>query len=195
MATLYEYYTDHNTAFGINSSIIVCGQTFTPQITHTAYSLMLLLYTSASGTGGTLKVSLQATTGGVGSEEPVAPDLCSKSLDCSGISQDSGNPEWVEFVFTTTPTLTSGIVYAWRVARTSGTKSFGLKQDSTSPTYTRGHHCSGVYVGGNDIWSVYTTRDQVFKEYGESVFAPPTDIVTYKRLVAAAADTIWYEDI
>ena len=50
----------------------------------------------------------------------------------------------------------------------------------------------------SNIVIVYRDRDNSF--YGEinlngEEFAPPYDVITQKRMVAAAANTIWYEDI
>jgi len=48
-----------------------------------------------------------------------------------------------------------------------------------------------IYRNAENSWYGEINLDWL----GGTAFAPPYDSITYKRLVAAAADTIWYEDI
>jgi len=98
-----------------------------------------------------------------------------------------------------------------------------LRSNNVDADYTRGHYCSRA--GGGGSWYKDTDKDFYFEEWsattkfeyydtggttwnglhGDAMYAqtftpqfnfnPPADIVTYKRLVAAGNNTVWYEDI
>lgn len=79
--------------------------------------------------------------------------------------------------------------------------SDGTEESTTTFKSAKVDSISFAGESGDDVVIVYRNADNSW--YGEinldwlggTGFAPPYDMVAYKRLVAAAADSIWYEDI
>lgn len=59
------------------------------------------------GSPGTVTVSIRATSGGL----PTGPDLCAGTTNGNTLTTNT-NGEWRRIQFTTTPTLSNGVVYA-----------------------------------------------------------------------------------
>lgn len=203
MATLFE-----NATFAWAGITRNCGgnqwiaMTFTPQTTHNITSVILAL--GSDGSTGTITVSIRATDG---SGKPTGADIDGVTGTTNGntlpvLGWPTPAPEEREITFSAPISLTAGVKYAIVVrAQTTTT----LWQTIVSDVYANGNHTSSGNVGGN--WDADVTRDNWFKEYGNLpyVFSPPVASVAgsaspnliqaIKRLVAAAANTFWYEDI
>lgn len=190
MPTKYESYDSGSTGSTTVYDANKVFQTFTPSISHTAYSVKLNLWRLFSGTFN-MKVSIYAVDG---DSHPIDSALCSKVLDVSSVTTDSGNADQIEFIFTTNPVLSSGTEYAITAEEDSSSGSIRLfvERDDTSPTYTDG---IGGYGSSGSWFTFVPDVDYHFEDWGEPSFKPPSDMVTIRRLVAAAANKIWYEDV
>lgn len=171
MATKYQYYdTGYDHSSGIYNTHKEF-QTFTPSEDHFAYSVKLYLYYLV-GTTGTfdMKVSIYAVDD---DNKPTGSALCSKVLDVSSITDDSQDPDWVEFIFTTNPVLLADTKYAiaGEEDSRSANKQIKVCRDRSSPTYAGGKAGYG-YVG---YWFFYSSPegDLLFQDWGNPV--PPVN--------------------
>jgi len=193
MATLYDYY---NTG-GNNHSIFVqnrqVAQTFTASENYTISSLKLKIYRDALWTPVPtidLKVEIQGT------DENGHPDgnvLASATIAYANIPVTTA--DWEEIAISCD--LTNGEKYAIVLYHTpdndiSVNYHCYWRVDSTSPIYTGGNYEYSNNDGGT--WAS-TGSDFMFEVWGQLTFRPPNDVVTLRRLVAAANNKIWYEDI
>ncbi len=160
------------------------AQTFTPQITHPIYSIKMRFF--RIGTPGTVTISIKATDS---SGHPTGDDLCSATFDGDALGTSGSGAAAKEVVFGTNPILTAGLKYAI-VIRSADPWSDQVVNWLHADTYVNGNIETSVDSGSS--WSS-TTNDFWFEEY--DILTPPVDIVTVRRLVAAANSKIWYEDI
>jgi len=161
------------------------AQTFTASISYNISSVKLKLY--RTGNPNTITVSIRAVDG---SGHPTGADLTSGTTDGNTLTGGTSG-EWREITFGSSYGLTSGTKYAIVI------------RCAPDPAHTAGwrRNSAGAYTGGNyesstDTGSSWTTSsgiDFVFETYGVGGGAP-TDKVYQKQLVAAAFDSIWYED-
>ena len=186
MATLYENYNTGDNGgrwFRDTNSDQEC-QTFTPSVSFTI--TYIKAYLQKVATGGVVTASIHATDG---AGKPTVAVLCSGTYDASGIT----GTEWVTITFGSSYVLNAGTKYA--LVLSSDGWGFNWRY-STVAGYANG---SRVYSTDNgSSWTVDTTDDFMFETWGDPAFSPPSsgpDITQIKRLVAAAANTIWYEDI
>ncbi len=192
MATLIDYYnTGDDGADLLSTSTEWLAQIFKASSSYKMESVKLLFF--RSGSPGNITVSIRAAEeDGIvaGRYRPTEGDLVAKTI--SGTSFADTTKMWVEFTFAAPYSLTSGTRYAivLRIADDGG----GLMQwyqDGSSPTYTDGNRSRSTNSGST--WNSLTTLDFMFEVY--SNLNPPADIVIVKKLVAAAANKIWYEDV
>jgi len=183
MATKYEYYSSGADASHGSYETYICGQTFTPQITHNITSVKL--HVKKQGTLTNVTVEIYATS----SSLPTGSALCSKAVDGSGWSADDW--AWVEWEFSTNPELTAGVVYAIVISGTGydATDCPLWQYDGSSPTYTRGNFVRNVNDGG---WEPFVSGDFYFEEYGDLITIP-VDKTYSKKLIAVGTDEVWYE--
>lgn len=195
MATKYQYYSAGDDWRSIISSTSqLLGQTFTIVTTHLINYAKIKLY--RIGTPGTLTLQVRTTSGG----EPTSTVLTSGTTDGDTLTEDTGG-EWRQINFSSAVELASGTKYALVLSAPSadGSNKVAWRYDSGDASYTGGQNCNST--DGGSTWTITdefygdgTTYDNMFEEWGVA-FAPPVDIVTYKRLVAAAKNTFFYEDI
>jgi len=160
MATKYEYYdsggdSDH----ACHSTNYVLAQTFTPSTTHFIYSVKIYAK-KAAGSPGNVTVSIQGVDG---SNHPDGNDLCSKVLSADGWS---GSNEWHEFIMTTNPELSNGVMYAVVVEGTDGDSSNYIRwhYDNADASYAGGS-MEESHDGGSS-WITQTGDDAYFEEWG-----------------------------
>ena len=162
--TLYEYYDT-----GDDSSASVVGvtwrtQTFTVGTVganedHDITSVKLLLY--RSGSPGTVTVSIRATDR---DGKPTGSDLTNGETD--GDTLPTGSPyEWREITLKSCQ-LRAKTKYAIVVRAPHGDviNCIYWRGDRTSPTYTGGS--AGTSSDSGSTWTMDTTTDYLFEEYG-----------------------------
>lgn len=191
MATRYEYYNTGDTLGSGFQAANWRAQTFTTVDGFKITSVKLLVF--RTGSPGTVTVSIQGVDG---SNKPDGSDITGLSVtdDPSGYTTSSSG-EWIEYTFPSTFALSATTRYAI-VARAAGgdvSNRVSWRADSSSPTYTNGEILTSGDSGSS--WTALSSIDALFETWGNPLFSPPVDIVAYRRLVAAASDTIWYEDI
>lgn len=207
MALQESYYNlaSSDTYPGVTDNDDWVAQTFTPSVSHQLSKVNLFFtYSSGSSRSGNIVVSIKATDG---SGKPTGANLISKTLAANTVTAIYPIHEWVEFVFPSTITVTAGVTYAI-VCNTVGGDT------GTDGLYWQiGFAAGGEYQGGQlwesgdggSTWSDESITDAWFGEYDD--FDPPgsggypgqlyggPDITSVRKLVAAAANTIYYEDI
>ena len=132
--------------FGNGFPISYFGQTFT---TVGATSLSKIMFpvsgdTDGSWTGGTIKVDIYATSGGVPTGSPVAS---SQTINLVGNLSTDGTFNDFEFVFSTPVSLSASTVYAAVLIVDS------ITEDSGGFWFVRvGSTATSVYAGGSVYW-------------------------------------------
>ncbi len=194
MTTLYENYTESSSGGGANAATTTrVGQSFTPQLSYTITSVKLNMY--KIGSPGTLTVYIKATDG---AGKPTSSVLASGTYNANTIT-DGHPPEWIEISLGAGVLLTSGIKYAlyYKLSNPDVNNSTRHTADETSPTYTGGSFISST--DGGSSWTVSASVDLLFETWGNasSAYFTPAgpDTTMVKKLVAAANNKIWYENI
>lgn len=209
MAVLQSY-TDYSTYVTVNSSTTRYAQTFE----HTSSFLLesIDLYMARNGSPS---VSIVCAIYAVdGSNHPTGASLEASSRTKTQIGFGTG---FKNFPFAGTLELSGSTTYAFVTYCTGISFGGDYRQyyDGTSPTYAEGNYLNSTNSGST--WTPDTNRDFTFKINGtetggvsvepspvtmvftaaasHTVFIPPIDQVTTRRMVAAADNTIWYEDI
>jgi len=193
MATKLEYYTANlGTASQINSTN-KAAQTFSHSSTFTPVYVKVLA--SRQDLPGNLHVGIQAVDE---SGNPDGNDIFSGYA--SGDDWTEYPPgEWVTVTFTSPIELAADTTYALVFTAPDAVggdpaKGINLWNDFSGATYP-----NGDYFWYSGSWAKTTGRDFGFELWGdEYVFTPPNsgpDITQIKRIVAAANNKIWYEDI
>lgn len=173
------------------------AQSFTPSVSFTIYYIKFLMY--RTGSPGTITVELKVTDG---DGKPTGSILASGTTNGNTLTTDSGG-EWREITFSVPYTLSFGIKYIIIAHARDGVYAnrAHILVDASSPTYSGGNR---VYFVSGPAWYVDVNKDLMFETYDG--FNPPSwnnagvgigdnNMVTFKRLVAAANSKIWYEDI
>ena len=149
-----------NAMFGVNWG----AQLFTPSTAHTITKVRLLLRRQgASGTPGTITVSIRNTT----NNRPSGGDLASGFSDGNTLTTN-GAGEWREITFGGGTDLVANTRYAIIVRVTSGDTNNSLRwrDDSSSPTYAGGQWENSTDSGSN--WNIVSGNDMMFEEWGVS---------------------------
>jgi hypothetical protein len=134
-----------------------------------------------------LLVKLYATDG---NGLPTGETLATGSFDEESLNLDTYN--WKEVELTPHIQLTSGNKYAISVEPENTLTNIVEWAGLVLGTYSGGNH---VYWS-DSIWVNDVGSDLSLQIWGDSyVFSPPDDIVTYKRLVAAAKNSFFYESL
>lgn len=181
MATLKDYYNTDDNGEQIMYGVLWEAQTFTASANYNIGSVKLKLWRFT--TPGTITISIRATDG---SGQPTGTDLVSGTTNGNTLTSSSPG-EWREITFSVPYSLTSGDKYAIVVRATS------------SAIYWRNSMVAG-YANGNReesgdsglSWTARTIQDFMFETYAAVLISP---VITYKRLVVAGNNEIWYEDI
>ena len=191
MATLQDYYNVNDDSFIKAYADEEPAQIFTASAAYTVYSIKVLIYKIGSPPGNT---SIRIW----GTDEDGLPSgpITSKSFSAATLTSNSAG-EWREAVFTFPPTLISGTKYAIRVMGGSSMdvdNCVAWRVDETSPAYSGGNRAHSTDNTVN--WTAYPDDDFMFEV--RSILDYPVsgpDITQVKKLVAAAANKIWYENI
>jgi len=186
MAVVDSYITGDDSAVSQNASSVHVVQTFTPLIGATLTDMRVLIY--RVGSPGTCSLGLYTT------DADGEPDIWLGGIGFNGnaITTDTAG-QWKTVVFA--EHLDANTKYALRLSGgDNASNNINWRCDSTS-IYTRGERLHSTDSGAS--YTHYPTQTFMFEINGDFdyVFSPPVDVITYKRLVAAAADTFWYEDI
>jgi len=168
------------------------AQTFTASSTYTATAVSVNC--SVFSQPGTFTGGIYATDGG---GKPTGVALATFSIV---ITAETTSPTW-STISTLSPSisLTSGVKYALVIDGTADEIFYWYTDDDSSvDRYAGGEPF--VDLGAGAGWVARSSPNQTdhsFRVYSGAayVFTPPVDIVTYRRLVGAAEDAIWYEDI
>jgi hypothetical protein len=189
MSSLQDSYSTGYDNFSNFYSSTWLAQTFTPSSNYVCDSIKLYLYLNW-GTPSDVTVSLRATDE---NGKPTGADLVSTTIDCSELGYLA---EWKEAIFSSPYNLVSGTKYAIVVRHLSVDGIIEWLGDFSSPTYTGGTWCRSTDSGS--IWAKNSGQDFYFQTYGTDFLdfsANESSFVTYRRLVAAGNNTIYYEDI
>lgn len=174
MTTKYEFYDSGGDAnidcYGANSIIM---QSFTPSLAHTITKVSLYLQ-RVEGSNGDVVVSIKATDV---DGKPTGSVLCSKALDAINIGTSYA---WIDFIFSSPADLAANTKYAILITYLLGnsTRHIHWRTDATSPTYAGGSY--GFSNNAGSTWTLDTSRDMMFEEYGD----PPTYAPTVETLPA-----------
>lgn len=156
-STLKDSYTtgaDGGAATYLNAWI---AQTFTASSSYSIGSCVL--YLKRVNNPGTFTVGVYATS----SSKPTGSALTIGTIDGNTLSTDYA---WVDIIFTTSVSLTSGTEYALVCdARSSpdNTQGVYVGYDGSSPSYATGAYC--LSTNGGSTWTQYTNYDLQFKTY------------------------------
>jgi len=193
MAILQIYYNTGEDGFG---DVIRPGnwrtQTFTTVAAYTISSVKLFLYRMVAGADGVITVSIRAVD--VATGKPTGDDLASGTFNRDILTIDTAG-EWKEITFDTAYFLQATTQYAIVVGPAVGTGDTYWRSDTTGDPYPDGTRNWSTDAGST--WGTPSTnQDYLFETWGDSyIFTPPSDIITYKRLIAVANNKIWYEDL
>jgi len=185
---VYEYYiTGDNGDQVINDATDAMAQTFTPSASHTITSVRLkLLRGGATGTPGTVTVTIHATSGG----EPTGAALATGTIDGDTFALSPGSFQTI--TFTAGANLTVNTKYAIKITcvGASSVSTVHWRVDSTG-TYTGGNQ---LYSTDGTTWTPTTGYDYMFEERGDPWFSalPSMGQKVNKQLVAASQFEIWY---
>ncbi len=169
------------------------AQTFTASGVYFCTSIKLWMY--RTGTPGTITVELRNAVPGV----PVEPGV---TIHVSGTTNgntltDSSVGEWREIVFSAPFQVASGTDYAIVVHAASAnnsTNKIHVWSDGSTPG------AAGDFTISSDLGSSWldfsASFDLYYEVWGEGAIPPSSgpDITQIRKLVAAAANTILYED-
>jgi hypothetical protein len=142
------------------------AQSFTPEFTHTIYSLKVKLQKFTSPTGN-IQAFIYATSGGL----PTGAALCaSGTLDASTVS--TSKTEYT-FTFSTNPSLTGGTQYMFVLTCTGGNESNYIyvysNYNSSVDPYAGGEVRSWIYyfaANYTDMYFIeYDSADTVYESY------------------------------
>ncbi len=190
MSVLAQYYNTGDDDFELQYSVTGSkeeAQTFTASQNYTMVTWKFLIY--RIGLPGTVSFQLYTT------DENGHPDTPIFARGFGGNTLTT-NPagEWKEITITSFGAITSGTKYAIIIAGGDDPSDCVVwRKDGSSSTFTGGDRVGSVDDGAN--WTTYAGEDFMFEIYADSLFAPPSDKVTIRRLIAAAANKIWYEDV
>ena len=200
MATLeIECATGDTTAGDITDSwgegYAMC-QIFTTVGSFDLDSVAMKMYKTAGATSA-FQVYVVSLTGGepplLGTPEFTAATLANVYGDTNDLGTDTGGA-WVTFDLSgDSVTLAATTQYAIVVAYSNGPGVIHWRYDTTG-TYTGGKamHFQADPASWNDyVGSV----DAMFRVYSITGFSPPAGRATVRRLIGAANDALWYEDV
>ncbi len=159
------------------------GQTFLTSASYDIKSVKLRLTNPAIGTG-TLTIGVYAVDG---SGFPTGSALVQTTFDLSTMSLGE---TWYEFIFPSSALLANATTYCIVLETSDNTENVAWDK-GTGGIYTDG---KTVRIIDGGAWgNAGTDYDLIFETYDN--FSPPVDYNTIRRLVAAAANKIYYEDI
>jgi hypothetical protein len=188
MAEINGYYGSDNGQVESYGDTIWLAQTF---YSNAALITDVSVLVYREGSPSTCIVSIYSTSGG-------EPDTALTSFGFNGntLTTDTDG-EWKTFTFGGGGLSVASGLYAIVLRATGGdaSNSLHVRARLTSGGFPTGSRWHSTDTGST--WTEYPNDDFVFKLYGsyEYVFEPPSGRPTTKRLIAAAASAIWYEDL
>jgi hypothetical protein len=193
VAAKYEYYDagdDWRRLFG--GALTGSAQTFTLSASHKITKVVLKLY--RVGSPGTISVSIQGVDG---NGKPDGTSVSTGTLDGDTLTTNSDGT-WYD-VTMSSALLVTGTQYAIVAFALSGDDDnrVGWRTDSSAASYSGGSYYSTT--DGGTTWDIVATSDYMFEEWGNP-FNPPVatglnNMLTVRRLVAAARNKFFYEDV
>lgn len=192
MATLQIYYNSGEDGFGgVVRPANWKAQTFTTLMGFSIESVKLFLYRMAAGSDGVITVSIKAVD--VATGKPTGGNLASGTFNRDTLTIDTAG-EWKEITFGSAYSLVAATKYAIVVAPAVGTGDTYWRNDTTGNPYSDGSHTWSTDTG--TTWGTPSVNgDYLFETWGILTGVSLSDVITYKRLVAAGNNEIWYEDI
>lgn len=188
MSVLAQYYNTNDDNFIKQYDVEEVAQTFTASENYTVTSIKVKIF--RAGSPGTVSIGIYAT------DESGHPSTHLSSVGFNGntLTTDTAG-EWKEVTLGGGgQAIISGTKYAIRISGgDSGSVYVGWRVDSAGATFTDGNREHSTDNGDN--WTAYTDEDLMFEVWADSLFSPPTDYITIRKLVAAANNKIWYEDV
>lgn len=172
MTTRYQYYNTgddaYDSCFGSNWKC----HTFTTVYAHEITSVKLYCRRTTTGQIGNFYVKIKATDG---AGKPTGADLASVSVPNNSFPLTL---TWREFTFPTPDNLNAATKYAicYYAELNNNDKRIEVRKDSTSPTYPGGSN--GYSWDGGSTWTMDTTCDTLFEEWGNPIVELPT-VVTH----------------
>ncbi len=187
MAVLAQYYNTGDDGFEQQYGDKDEAQTFTASQNYSLTSMKFLIY--RIGTPGTVSLGLWTT------DENGHPDVAIVGLGFNGntLTTDPAG-QWKEVTFFSAQAITTGTKYAIVISGGDDASNCVVwRKDGSSATFANGDRTGSVDNGVN--WITHSGEDFMFELWTDFLFAPPSDKVTIRRLVAAAANKIWYENV
>lgn len=187
MATLQD---SHDSTGGANPYSVYgvnkVGMTFTAGDNYAIESVEIYAKREGAAPGNAV-LSLYATSGGLPTGEAL------KNIG-AGANGWSTSYAWRTFAFASTVDLTKDTMYALVLEVATGDETNSVEWESTLLNQYAG---GGALLWVVDAWDSFPDEDLGFKTYGEAIytFTPPPGGPTKKRLVAAAASALWFEDV
>jgi len=190
MSILRQNYTTGQDSNSTIQGIAWFAQTFTPSVSHIIDQVALYIYKS-----GTPPAALVISIQGVDDNgRPDGSEIAAGTIAASAVADSYS---WVTCVLNSTASLATNTTYSIVVScpAADGTHNYKWGVDTTSPTYTNGKACYSIN-SGTTWYDSAGPSDFLFKEYGEYNVAAgiPTDKIYSKKLIAVAANQLWYED-
>lgn len=185
--TEYESYTTgDNGSHAIYGTTYWEAQNFTITTAHIIKQVSVKVY--RIGSPGDLTVEIYNTDA---SGFPEGGLIGTGTVDGDTFTTDNGG-SWEDVDLTTTAFLASGTKYAMVLKASDG--------DNSNAVYWR-WDSSGSYSGGiafhstdeGSSWSNWTGYDYLFKDLGDLISIPTTDVYSTKKLVAAGGLQVYYE--
>lgn len=143
------------------------------------------------GTPGSCIITLAQTSGGAPSTS-----VSSFGFDGDTLTVDTAG-EWKKFTLGAGGSNLASGTYALVLRADFGdaSNSMHARARLSSGGFPTGSRWHSTDSGGS--WTEYPNDDFVFKIYGTYAYAfdPPAGRPTTKRLIAAAASALWYEDV
>ena len=178
----YHLSGEAGTDGGDTTNTVWKAQTFVPLSSYTTTSIALRVF-RAVGTGGTITVSLRATSDGL----PTGADLASGTIAISAL--DTSTPgQFHTATLSAGVALTAGTRYAI-VYRRDGSDGNVYFRVSTATVFAFGQYCSSSDSGGT--WALPgspDTKDVVFKVYDSSGYTPQ---LLYTAGTASGGNNAW----
>ena len=189
MATFESYTANDDGAVGEDgSSGVYTAQTFTMRANANITQIKVKIYKTGTPSNGICRITAVDANG-----QPTGSNLAFGTITSASVTADSGGA-WYTITLSVALDVTKGTKYAIIVVTDhNATNHYNWRVDASSPAYTRGNREHTTDGGSN--WTAHIGSDFLFEVVGSKSFTPPDDVVTYKCLVVAGNNEIWYEDI
>lgn len=187
--------TGYDNSYNIYSADDKFSQNFIPAVDYAVGSVRLPL--ARVGTPGTVTVGIYAVDGAF---KPTGTVLASGTTSGNTLTEDYGWT-WRTITLTTNPTLSASTEYAIVLSCAAADESnfvYWWMNDGTVPitSLLAAQRRSFRSQNGGATWLLLSTLTACnYEVYDNYSFSPPVGMPTKRRLIAAAHDKIWYEDV